>query len=153
VTIEAALCFIFNGDKVLLIYKKKGFGKGKLNGVGGRVEKGESLEETAKREVLEEVNLKVDNLEHVGILEFYSASPQPDWRVYVFKTHTVEGIPMESEEAKPLWFKIDEIPYDLMWEDSRIWLPLLLKGKKFKGKFWFDKNYSKMLKYEIEELS
>jgi len=153
VTIEATLCFIFRENTASLIYKKSGFGKGKLNGVGGRAEKGESLEEAAKREVLEEVNLRVEDLEHVGVLEFYSSNPEPDWRVHVFRTRTAEGVPMESEEAKPLWFKIDEIPYDSMWEDSRIWLPLLLQGKRFRGKFWFDDEYSKMLRYEIEELS
>ncbi len=150
--VEATLCFIFKEDKILLIYKKKGFGKGKVNGVGGRIEEGESLEEAAKREVREEVGLEVDDLEYVGLLEFYSTNLEPDWRVHVFKTSTAEGVPAESEEAKPLWFKIKEIPYDLMWEDSRIWLPLLLKGRGFRGRFWFSEDYSKMLKYEIKEL-
>lgn len=126
--ITATLCFIIEEDNILLIYKKKGFEAGKYNGIGGRVERGESIEEAAKREVKEEVGVDIDNLEYTGLLEFYSIESEPDWRVYVFKAKIVNGTPIETDEAKPLWFKVNELPYESMWEDDRVWLPLLLKG-------------------------
>lgn len=38
---------------------------------------------------------------------------------------------------KPEWFQYNEIPFDTMWPDDRIWLPILLSGKQFTGKFHF----------------
>ena len=70
--ITATLCFIIEEDNILFIYKKKDFEAGKYNGIGGRVERGESIEEAAKREVKEEVGVDIDNLEYTGLLEFYS---------------------------------------------------------------------------------
>eukprot|EP00056_Hartaetosiga_gracilis_P017259 m.6783 g.6783 ORF g.6783 m.6783 type:complete len:151 (-) comp5533_c0_seq1:454-906(-) len=43
--------------RILLGMKKRGFGKGKFNGFGGKLEKGETVEEAAVRE-LQEVNTK-----------------------------------------------------------------------------------------------
>jgi len=33
----------------------------------------------------------------------------------------------ETEEMKPEWFSIDEIPYDKMWDDDSYWMPRILK--------------------------
>ena len=56
------LCIIYQYPKVLLGMKKRGFGAGRFNGFGGKVENGESIEEAAKREVVEEVGLNVKSL-------------------------------------------------------------------------------------------
>ncbi len=50
----------------------------------------------------------------------------------------MRGVPQETEEATPHWTPVDRIPYDRMWADDRTWLPLLLDGKRFKGRFLFD---------------
>ncbi|HEY5036239.1 MAG TPA: NUDIX domain-containing protein, partial [Chthoniobacterales bacterium] len=47
---RANLCFIVRGDEVLLIRKKRGFGAGKINGPGGKVEPGETALGAALRE-------------------------------------------------------------------------------------------------------
>ena len=47
---KCSLLFLRNGEKILLAMKKKGFGEGKYNGVGGKQEKGEDIEQTAIRE-------------------------------------------------------------------------------------------------------
>jgi len=49
---------------------------------------------------------------------------------------------------KPRWFKIEEIPFDQMWPDDKYWLPLLLDGKNFRGKFYFEGR--KLSDYQIE---
>lgn len=38
----ATLCYLLKDDQVLLAMKKRGFGEGKWNGPGGKVEKGET---------------------------------------------------------------------------------------------------------------
>ena len=60
--------------KLLLGKKLRGFGTGKYNGFGGRIEIGETPAQCAQRELMEEANLHVD-LEHfekgsVGTLSF-----------------------------------------------------------------------------------
>ncbi|MEM4762187.1 MAG: 8-oxo-dGTP diphosphatase, partial [Thermofilum sp.] len=92
----ATLVFLLRGDEVLLIRKKRGFGQGKYNGVGGKVEQGENLVDAARREVLEEVGVKVGELEYRGVLEFYSSRREPDWVVHVFVSTDFEGEPRPS---------------------------------------------------------
>ncbi len=43
------LVFLVDDDRVLLGMKKRGFGAGKWNGFGGKVEPGETIEEAAIR--------------------------------------------------------------------------------------------------------
>lgn len=43
------LIIVRNGDKTLLGFKKRGFGVGKWNGFGGKVEPGETIIDAAKR--------------------------------------------------------------------------------------------------------
>ena len=43
------LLFVVESDRVLLGMKKRGFGAGRWNGFGGKVDKGETIEEAAKR--------------------------------------------------------------------------------------------------------
>ena len=69
--------------------------------------------------------------------------------VHVYRTDIYTGIPQETAEAIPMWFPIDDIPYDEMWEDDRIWIPYMLKNIVFSGWYVFDQ--SKMLDFMIEE--
>ena len=148
-TVKAVLCFLLRDGEVLLIRKRKGFGAGKINGVGGRVEPGERPEEAAVREVFEEVGVRVRSLEPAGTLEFYSADSEPDWLIHVFLSRDFEGEPRESEEASPRWYRLGELPFEEMWEDDRVWLRYALSGKRVEGRFWYDREYSRLLKWEL----
>ena len=57
----------------------------------------------------------------------------------------------ESDEMKPEWFDINNIPYDNMFPDDKYWLPLILENKKIKAYFNFDENWN-LLSKEIEEV-
>ncbi|MCX6719056.1 MAG: NUDIX domain-containing protein [Candidatus Taylorbacteria bacterium] len=67
---QMTLCIVYQPSRVLLGMKKMGFGKGRWNGFGGKVEAGETIEDAAKREVLEEAGIKVDHLEKMGVIDF-----------------------------------------------------------------------------------
>lgn len=150
------LVVIFSKDnkKILLGMKKRGFGVGRWNGFGGKLEMGETIEDAAKREVSEEIEIKLKNIEKCGIITFYEAEDNP-LEVHIFKSNNFINIPVETEEMKPEWFDVDKIPYGKMWPDDKYWLPMLISGKKFKGEFWFkDKdNTDKITNYNLREVS
>ncbi len=102
---QATLMFLIDGNKVLLAMKKRGFGEGKWNGVGGKPNAGETIEQTAIRETEEEVGVKVKNIVQVGILDFYfpSVPEEKNWnqQVVVFLAKEWDGEPVETEEMKP----------------------------------------------------
>ena len=68
----------------------------------------------------------------------------------VFATSSFEGKPQETEEMIPQWFDMDSIPYDQMWEDDRLWYPLLLQGKHFIGDFDFQD--TRLLRHRLHEV-
>jgi len=143
------LCLIQKGNQILLGMKKRGFGEGKWNGFGGKVQEGETIEEAAEREVLEECGLKVKNLEKFGQLDFeFRDKPGEILEVHMYKSGDFEGESKESDEMLPQWFKISQIPYDKMWSDDVYWLPLFLEGKNFTGCFLFDEN-NRVLQHKL----
>ena len=142
---------IHQSSKVLLGMKKVRFGNGKYNGFGGKVKEGETLEEAAIREVMEEATITIQNPEKIGEILFHFQTEEQDHLVYFFKTSQFTGNPTESEEMKPEWFEETKIPYDRMWPSDKYWLPLLLNGKKFIGKVTFNKDH-KIAEYKIDEI-
>ena len=134
------LCILHQHQRVLLGLKKRGFGAGRWNGFGGKIENGETIEDAAKRELLEEAGIVVENLEQFGTLEFSWEGKPEILEVHIFKARDFKGEPTESEEMKPQWFDVSEIPFDKMWPDDKYWFPLFLADKKFKGKFLFGEN-------------
>jgi 8-oxo-dGTP diphosphatase len=143
----ATLVFVFRGDQVLLIDKKTGLGKGKVNAPGGKVDPGETPEAAAVRECREELHISVRNLEFCGehcfqFVDGYSI------HVYVYRTRDFDGVPTETREAAPRWTPVEEIPFDEMWEDDRYWLPMVLSGERFLGRWIFDGDT--MVDYQIE---
>ena len=145
------LGIILKDNKVLLGLKKRGFGKGFWNGFGGKVKNGENVEECLVREFKEEVGILPLDFEKVGILTFKFENNPQLLEVHVFKISNFKGDPKETEEMKPKWFKIDEIPFDQMWPDDKLWWPLFLANKKFKAFFHF-KDEKNLLNYEVKEI-
>ncbi len=134
---RATLLFVIRDDQILLIRKKRGLGAGKINGPGGRIEEDESPLEAAIREVQEEVGVTPTGIHQRGELYFQFVDGY-GIHVHVFTATDCEGEVRESDEALPLWTALGEIPYDEMWVDDSIWLPWMLDGKRFTGRFLFD---------------
>jgi len=133
--------------------KKRGFGVGKWNGVGGKIdfEKGDkNIIDTAIRETKEEIGVLALNPEKAGILHFkFPYKPGWDQDVHLFLVKNWQGEPTESEEMAPKWFAYDEIPYDKMWDDDKFWLPHILNGEKIEADFIF-KEGEKIEKHNIK---
>lgn len=151
------LCLIHQNGKVLLGMKKRGFGVGRWNGFGGKLHEGETIEEAAIREIKEESCLDVHEITKQGILYFEFENDSTLLEAHIYSIDKFSGIPQETEEMRPQWFSVDEIPFSNMWSDDKFWLPLFLEGKKFKGTFHFDKpsnveHSAKIIRQELIEV-
>lgn len=131
------LTIIHQHPKVLLGMKKRGFGAGRWNGFGGKVSLTETIESAAKRELQEEAGIEAYNLEKVGIIDFEFKGNPEILQVHIFRANDFSGELRESEEMKPQWWHVDEIPFKEMWPDDMHWMPLFLNGKRFRGRFLF----------------
>ncbi len=143
----ATLVFVFRNNEILLIDKKTGLGKGKVNGPGGKVDPGETPEAAAIRECQEELDIQVRNLEYCGEHRFQFVDGY-SIHVWVYRTRDFDGVPTESREARPLWTPLDRIPFDQMWEDDKYWIPMMIGGERFQTRWIFDGD--RMLDYAIE---
>ena len=141
--IRRTLLFLRSGDQILLALKKRGFGMGRWNGAGGKLEPGETIEQALVRESVEEIGVTPTNWTAVGQLDFVQDAETADpghMFVYAYIADAWEGEPTESEEMMPKWFHVEDIPYQDMWGDDEFWLPYVLDGKKVVGEFTFDIN-------------
>lgn len=123
---------------ICLAMKKRGFGAGRYNGVGGKLELGETIEEALKREAQEEIGIQTVALEKCAELTFiFPHNPAFDQLVHVYLSEEWKGDPVESEEMNPFWFLVEDIPYATMWPDDNFWLPQVIAGNFVKGRFVF----------------
>jgi 8-oxo-dGTP diphosphatase len=136
-TERATLLFVIRDGEILLIHKKTGMGAGKINGPGGRIEAGESAMDGAVREVREELCVDPVGTRACGEL-FFSFTDGYMLHCSVFAADDFTGALCETDEAAPLWVPVSRIPFDRMWEDDRLWIPLMLDGRPFRGYFVFE---------------
>ena len=149
-TERATLLFVVRDGHILLIHKKTGLGAGKINGPGGRIDPGETALHAAVREVQEELCVTPTGVRMAGELYFQFIDSY-SMHGTVYSASGYEGVLCETHEAAPLWTPVDRIPYEKMWADDILWLPLMLSGKSFHGYFIFDGDA--MLDSRIEELA
>lgn len=138
------LCFVFDRvrGQLLMIEKKRGQGAGKWNVPGGKVAPGETAMAAAIRETFEETGIRPLRLWEAGHLEFYFPYSQSwDNTCTVFCAEEFTGVLVpQSEECNAHWVGIDAIPYEKMWDDDRLWVPLLFAGRRFHRIYTFDAN-------------
>ena len=137
---DVTLCFLLrdtpagsSGEEVLLGMKKTGVGTGKVVGIGGHVEPGESTVAAICREVAEETSITIQapDLVPAGTVEFvFPAKPAWDMFTTVFLCRKFDGVPQESSEISPRWYPVTELPHAHMWADAIHWLPAFLTGEQ-----------------------
>ena len=141
---RATICFLVKDNKILLAMKKRGFGKGRWNGVGGKVNIGETVLAAAIRETQEEIQVTPKKLKLVAKLDFYfpyvALKEDYNQQVIVYMIDDWDGKPAETEEMKPQWYSKKLLPYNKMWSDDHLWLPHVLAGKKVRADFYFNES-------------
>ncbi|XP_054849049.1 oxidized purine nucleoside triphosphate hydrolase [Eublepharis macularius] len=145
------LVLVVQPQRVLLGMKKRGFGAGLWNGFGGKVQPGETVEQAARRELQEESGLSVDTLQKIGRITFEFVGNAELMEVHIFRADSFQGEPRESDEMRPQWFELDQVPFKNMWPDDSYWFPLLLQKKLFVGYFKFQ-GQDTILEYSLKEV-
>ena len=126
------------GDEVLLGEKLTGLGVGKVVGPGGKQEPGETPEDTAVREVREEVGLALspENLVPLARITYpFVGRPKLSQRSHAFVVREWSGKPRSSDEIFPAWWAISHLPLTRMWSDAALWLPRALGGEFVEATF------------------
>lgn len=138
---DTSLVYPIRSDGAILFgRKRRGMGYGKWNGFGGKIEAGETMRACAVRELSEECGLTAREEDLLMKADFYFHQPSdPSWSHagVVYFLHRWQGDPKVSDEMTPRWFRPEDLPYGDMWEADKIWLPMLLSGKKLRGTIYF----------------
>ncbi len=142
--VPRTLVFISHGDEVLLLKgdQDKRLWAGLYNGVGGHVERGESVLSAAQRELLEETGLQVDDLWLCGTIAIDTAQ-NPGVCVFVFKGETLQPMRLASHEGLLEWVKASDITQLPLVNDLPVLLPKILQMVKgdeaFSAHSFYDK--------------
>lgn len=134
------LCYLRQGGKTLMVYRNKkpnDMHLGKWNGLGGKLEPGETPEECAAREIFEESGLRVKNLMYRGLLTFPGFANDEDWYAFVYVSTQFSGVLIDSPEGRLEWID-DSSLLDLnLWEGDRLFIPWLDQPGVFSGKLTY----------------
>jgi 8-oxo-dGTP diphosphatase len=139
----ATLCYVRDQGKTLMVHrikKENDIHLGKWNGLGGKLEPGETPEECAAREIFEESGLVVRRMNFKGMLTFPGFSNDEDWYAFVFVIDEYDGTLVESPEGTLHWVVDEDVPGLNLWEGDRFFLPWLDKPGFFSGKFTYVDN-------------
>jgi len=135
------LMILKRDGKLLLGVKKRGFGMGKINCAGGKVEPDETVRQAAIRETFEELSIRVNSCKDMGQVVFrelyFKGVPETNI-MHIFLSEDFEGEPVETEEMKPEWHPITNLPYGKMWGDDEHWMPEVLRGNRVDAYFHFN---------------
>lgn len=143
-SLDLTLLYFREDDRLLLAMKKRGFGEGMWNGVGGKIEAGETTEEALVRECQEEIGTTPKDYRKIGYLIFneHHEGVRKLMHLHIYVASKWNGEIVETEEMRPQWFALADIPYDKMWPADQIWLPRVLNGETIMGEFTLNSDNS-----------
>ena len=138
----ATLCYVRHNSHTLMLYRNKkrnDIHEGKWNGLGGKLEPGETPEECVIREVLEESGLIIRNPKLCGLLIFPKFKGN-DWYVFVFTATEFSGDLIDSPEGRLEWIPDEKILDLSLWKSDHIFMPWIREGTFFTAKFEYEGN-------------
>jgi len=139
-TIVATLCYVKHNGKTLMMHRNKKPGdvhKGKWNGLGGKLDPGESPDDCVVREIREESGLSIHDPRLRGVITFPSFRPGEDWLVFVYTASRFDGNLSACAEGDLEWIDDAKVLSLPLWEGDLIFLPWLDGDRFFSGKFTY----------------
>lgn len=146
----ATLVYLKRNGKTLMIHrikKQADIHQGKWNGLGGKLEPGESPEACAVREVREESGLEIRSLRYGGLLVFAGFKGE-DWYVWVYTSDAFDGELIDSNEGRLQWIPDAELRSLPLWPSDLLFLDWLEAGKVFSARFAYSPQ-DEMLGHEV----
>ncbi|GAB4580001.1 MAG: 8-oxo-dGTP diphosphatase [Anaerolineales bacterium] len=134
----ATLCYVKQNGHTLMLHrvkKENDMHAGKWNGLGGKLDAGETPEECVIREVWEEAGLRIRNPRLHGVLTFPAFAKEEDWYAFLFTATEFEGELIDSAEGVLRWVPDEEVLDLNLWAGDRVFIPWLDQPKFFSGKF------------------
>lgn len=119
------------------IKKPNDMHQGKWNGLGGKLEPGETPEACAIREIYEESGLQVRSPQFKGLLTFPGFANDEDWYAFVFVARDFSGELIDSPEGVLAWIEDEHLLALNLWEGDRIFIPWLERPGFFSAKFTY----------------
>lgn len=137
--INTSLCYIEKDGCYLMLHRTKkenDYNKDKWIGIGGKFEEGESPEECACREVLEETGLQLNSFEYRGIVTFVSKDEKGTCYelMHLFWSNDFtqkEDKFSECDEGDLQWVKIEKMNDLPHWKGDELFLELIAKKSPF----------------------
>lgn len=132
--INTTLCYITQGDKVLMLHRVKkqhDVNKDKWIGIGGKFQGEETPDECLLREALEETGLTLTRWKCRGIVTFLTNQDYEGEYMYLFTADGFQGCLKDCDEGKLEWVSRDFLYTLPMWEGDKIFLDLLWSDAPF----------------------
>ncbi len=130
--IIATLGYVMSPDRaqVLLVHRNKrsdDLHYGKYNGLGGKVDRGESVADCMRREVGEESGLIVESMTLRGTISWPGFGKNgADWFGFIFVIDGWSGTAHAGNHEGTLeWVDTDRFLGLPMWESDRLFLPMV----------------------------
>jgi len=151
--IPRTLIFLTRGDAVLLLKgdSDKTIWADKYNGVGGHIEKGEGVQQAARRELKEETGLQHQALRLVGTVTI-DTGQDPGIGLYVFTGEFQGGELKPSGEGQLTWVSRDDLSRYPLVEDLSTLLPRVLEAgpgePPFSAHYHYDEHDQLMITFD-----
>lgn len=145
--LNTTLALIMDGDMVLLGEKKRGFAKGTFNGIGGKQDPGETIEQAMIRETQEEIGVTPTNPKLVGNIDFLNINykgERVDINLSVYICDGYKGKIQETEEMIPSWFNKNNLPFERMLPDDVLWFGKVFDDGFVKGSITYDNDMNRV---------
>lgn len=114
---------IVKGSEVLMIRRGQPPRQGEWSIPGGTQELGETVRETAVREILEETGLSIANLKLIDVVDAFGKHPdgslRTQWVLVDFRADWVAGEPVAgSDAAHAEWMSLERITALELWPET-----------------------------------
>lgn len=144
------MCKIINSEngKVLVQERIKSW-KG-IAFPGGKINLGESIVQSVKREIFEETGLKISDLKLCGMKDWYDTKSNERYVVFLYQTDKFEGVLIdETYEGKNYWVTEEELKQEKLADDFDKVLKIYNNDNLSEMFYYDNKNENENIRWDL----